>query len=132
GRARELGSHPEGVIVRDDLGGSRDLEYGLKPHPLMAYRRPPSANDFSFATDADTTEALHVGFVEWTTRIPNPQISICETENDPIVGSRLAAHRIVRVLQQLVDEPAAVVVGDLRLLRDILAQPDRARAVDGE
>ena len=41
----------------------------------------------------------------------------------------MVAHRVVGVLEQLVDEAAAVVIGDLRLLRDVLTEPDWARSM---
>ena len=44
-------------------------------------------------------------------------------EHHPVVVRRLAAHRVIGVLQQLVDEAPAVVVGNLRLLTHVLLQP---------
>ena len=45
---------------------------------------------------------------------------------------RIVRHRVVGVLQQFVDETPAVVMGYLGFLTDVLAQTDRAYAVDGE
>ena len=52
-------------------------------------------------------------------------------KTDPSV-SVLRVYRVVCILEKLVDKTALIVLGDLRLLPDIFAQPLGAGPVDGE
>ncbi len=58
--------------------------------------------------------------------------SSVDEECNPVVVAGLVLDRAVGVLQQLVDEAAAVVLGDLRLLADVLAEPAGVYLVDAE
>src|SRR5262249_45296244 len=87
-------------------------------------------DDVTLAACADTAQTLDVGLVKRPSRVPDPQLCVGQPKDDPIVEGRMAAHRVISVLKQLVDEATPVVVRDLCLLRDVFLETDRTRAVD--
>ena len=115
-----------------DRGFVRDFKDGLEPEALMPNRRAPAACRPDLGTRTQAAEAVHVVLVQRTASVRDPQLVVCHQERNPVIGRAHAGHRIVGVLQQLVDEPSPIVARDLRLLAHVFLQPRRSDAVDVE
>ena len=104
----------------------------LNPRPLCPIdaRRLPAASTFELAPSPHRPSTSLVG--QRAAGVRDPQLVVGDEERDAVARRRRVGHRVVGVLQQLVDEPPAVVARDLRLLADVLLEPRRHRPVGAE
>src|SRR5690349_11168554 len=86
----------------------------------------------NLAAGADAAQTANVCFVQWASRVRDPEFVVGEDEADCGWPALNACHSVVGILEQLENQPAAIVLGDLALLPDILAEPLRAGAIDIE
>jgi hypothetical protein len=78
---------------------------------------------------ADSAKTPDVGLVECAPRVGNPKIGIRQLKANA-GGCCFHTHRVVCILEELVDKAATVILRDLALLPNILAEALWARAIN--